>query len=111
MMLFPLIMNALQYYIIDSFIKQSIHDHERLPTDDPDAASSGPYEGLAFSASVDDLDSDAEDNLRLHKSGQPREIAEYVPDADGPAPTGSGSSSSRSGQSGGELPPALFPKE
>ncbi|KAH8197942.1 hypothetical protein TruAng_007892 [Truncatella angustata] len=34
MMLFPLIMNAMQYYIIDSFIKKKEIDHERLPQDE-----------------------------------------------------------------------------
>ncbi|KAL2756294.1 hypothetical protein ACRALDRAFT_2104165 [Sodiomyces alcalophilus JCM 7366] len=40
MMLFPLIMNALQYYIIDHYIKEKSphahHHHERLPDEDPD---------------------------------------------------------------------------
>ncbi|KAK6064950.1 DUF3661 domain-containing protein [Seiridium cupressi] len=36
MMLFPLIMNAMQYYIIDSFIKKKETDHERLPQEDSD---------------------------------------------------------------------------
>ena len=35
MLLFPLIMNALQYYIIDGFIKnQKPSDHEPIPSDD-----------------------------------------------------------------------------
>lgn len=36
MMLFPLIMNAMQYYIIDSYIMKKEMDHERLPDDDED---------------------------------------------------------------------------
>ncbi|KAI1490657.1 vacuolar membrane protein-domain-containing protein [Biscogniauxia mediterranea] len=36
MMLFPLIMNVMQYYIIDSFIKKKETDHERLPSEDED---------------------------------------------------------------------------
>ena len=37
MLLFPVIMNALQYYIIDSFIKnQKPTDHEAIPSDDRD---------------------------------------------------------------------------
>lgn len=36
MMLFPLIMNAMQYYIIDSFIMAKSTDHERLPQEDSD---------------------------------------------------------------------------
>ena len=34
MLFFPVIMNATQYYIIDSFIKQQITDHEPIPSDD-----------------------------------------------------------------------------
>ena len=37
MLFFPVVMNALQYYIIDSFIKnQKPIDHEALPTEDSD---------------------------------------------------------------------------
>ncbi len=39
-MIFPLIMNGLQYYIIDSIIKKresfDEHEHERLSMEDPD---------------------------------------------------------------------------
>ena len=34
MLIFPLIMNALQYYIIDTFIKGKTGDHEPIPSDD-----------------------------------------------------------------------------
>ena len=35
MLFFPVVMNALQYYIIDSFIKdQKPSDHESIPSDD-----------------------------------------------------------------------------
>lgn len=38
MLFFPVVMNALQYYIIDSFIKnQTPADHELIPGDDEDA--------------------------------------------------------------------------
>lgn len=37
MFVFPLFMNALQYYIVDSFIKDRTHGgHEPVPTEDPD---------------------------------------------------------------------------
>lgn len=74
MMLFPLIMNALQYYIIDHFIKEKsphVHHHERIPDEDPDAendataaagggggaVSAGPY---GDEEAADLLDSDDE---------------------------------------------------
>ena len=40
MLFFPVLMNALQYYIIDSFIKdQKPSDHERIPNEDGDGDS------------------------------------------------------------------------
>ena len=40
MLFFPVIMNALQYYIIDGFIKhQNPADHEPVPSDDPEEDS------------------------------------------------------------------------
>lgn len=55
MLFFPVVMNALQYYIIDSFIKdQKPSDHEPIPSEDGDSSdidedgrrrSSGDYDG------------------------------------------------------------------
>lgn len=41
MLVFPVIMNATQYYIIDSFIKKQSHEqeHERIPDEDTDSES------------------------------------------------------------------------
>jgi hypothetical protein len=57
MMLFPLVMNAMQYYIIDHFIKkkEDKNDHQPLPSDDHDADG----HNHAFDAEL--LDSDDED--------------------------------------------------
>lgn len=41
MLIFPLIMNATQYYIIDTFIKKREHGHERLDGEDSDVDSDG----------------------------------------------------------------------
>ncbi|PQE31268.1 Vacuolar membrane protein [Rutstroemia sp. NJR-2017a WRK4] len=38
MLIFPVIMNATQYYIIDSFIKNQNTEHERIPDDDSNAS-------------------------------------------------------------------------
>ncbi|KAK8019550.1 hypothetical protein PG990_004688 [Apiospora arundinis] len=67
MMLFPLIMNAMQYYIIDGFIKKQESDHERLPTEDPD--HDRPFDDAAAD-SDDDVASGSEnsDDVRLSRS-------------------------------------------
>ncbi|KAF4123456.1 Vaculolar membrane protein [Geosmithia morbida] len=94
MMIFPLIMNAMQYYIIDSFIKEpgSADHHERLPTEDPDESDSGDRrhhhhrnrdddeadrgEELVTSSDNDDPDDDngdgqdSDDDKRMKKKGQ-----------------------------------------
>ena len=42
MLFFPVIMNALQYYIIDGFIKnQNLSDHEPIPSEDGEADNDG----------------------------------------------------------------------
>ncbi|CAK7232458.1 hypothetical protein SBRCBS47491_008278 [Sporothrix bragantina] len=58
MMLFPLIMNGLQYYIIDSFIK------DQSTESDPAASSSrvGLYDHLSDSADDEDSDTDGGDS-------------------------------------------------
>ncbi|KAK8126353.1 FK506-binding protein 2 precursor [Apiospora kogelbergensis] len=69
MMLFPLIMNAMQYYIIDGFIKKQESDHERLPTEDPDHDRRSPFDD-APADSDDDVASGSEnsDDVRLSRS-------------------------------------------
>ncbi|KAI9843816.1 MAG: hypothetical protein M1837_006076 [Sclerophora amabilis] len=57
MLLFPLIMNALQYYIIDSFIKDSnVEGHEPVPDRDEDdfEDEQSPHIGRRSSGSEDD---------------------------------------------------------
>ncbi|KAH8762513.1 vacuolar membrane protein-domain-containing protein [Diaporthe sp. PMI_573] len=55
MMLFPLIMNAMQYYIIDSFIKKPASKDEN-EGHDGSGASGGTYERIAEPGSDDDPD-------------------------------------------------------
>ena len=63
MLVFPVIMNATQYYIIDSFIKnQKPGEHEQIPSDDPDetfdaARDATPYPDPGH-GSEDDLESE-----------------------------------------------------
>ncbi|PNY24734.1 Vacuolar membrane protein [Tolypocladium capitatum] len=99
MMIFPLIMNGLQYYIIDSFIKKKETEHERLPSEDPDVADD--------SDSDSDVDTEpVKSQARVRTSGD-----EYDPDIDGDAQTVVGSSSSRRIERTKVVPTELFPKE
>jgi hypothetical protein len=111
MMIFPLIMNALQYYIIDSFIKEKEStDHQLLPSDDSDD------HGRVYDAAVDgQSDSESEDSghrnqrLKMQARAQVDPSEEYDPSVDGAA----GGSSSREPQRRptGHIPPKLYPKE
>lgn len=56
MFVFPLVMNALQYYIIDSFIKDPSAGHERLPADDDSSSSTQEYTGVEHRDSLDSED-------------------------------------------------------
>jgi hypothetical protein len=70
MLVFPVIMNATQYYIIDSFIKKQNpdHEHERIPDeDDGDSINQDrPYED-PISGSSDEISDDEEDPEVLAK--------------------------------------------
>ncbi|KAL5624617.1 hypothetical protein BROUX41_004677 [Berkeleyomyces rouxiae] len=109
MMLFPLIMNAMQYYIIDSFIKKqdpahgidSRGHHSLVPdSDDADTPRASDL------SSDDDDDDDASARLRLSKSRSDSEDhsgfaakpsnGEYDPAVDGDTSTIFGSTSGRS---------------
>lgn len=116
MMLFPLIMNALQYYIIDSFIKNQAVEHDLLPQRDDGARE-------AFDDVLDDSDDDfassdgSSEELRLSKSrsfkGDCRTSSkpahgEYNPDLDGQPVRGD---SRDRAEQGGLLPKELDPPE
>ena len=61
MLVFPVIMNATQYYIIDSFIKNQKPEHELIPDEDDDEDSgSDAYEDPP-SGSSDEIHSSDED--------------------------------------------------
>lgn len=124
MMLFPLIMNALQYYIIDSYIKKK----EVLVDGEPGAGAGDnvAYEELAASGTdesdMEEDDGDDDDSrkggsrrgsLRLERRDSTTERTsrdEYDPAVDGDSQTVIGSSSSRaSGR--GVLPKELLPAE
>jgi hypothetical protein len=109
MLVFPVIMNALQYYIIDGFIKnQSPSDHEPIPSvdgssDDEDTAIPQEEESdLTFVGAVDPpvrKESGASGpNPRMTKlKVDSDKLHEYNPDKDGDnSPTVVGSSGSNS---------------
>jgi hypothetical protein len=121
MMLFPLIMNAMQYYIIDTFIK------ERTPADADGvrrhaADAEGAYEHLAAASDDDEDDDDGEgggqrasaDELGFTASKGAAGIVhdrEYDPTTDGDSPTVVGSSSTQRSRTERVIPKELYPKE
>jgi hypothetical protein len=62
MLVFPVIMNATQYYIIDSFIKNQTPGHELLPDGDEDVDDSfdDPHSGSVDDVLTDEDEDDAE---------------------------------------------------
>lgn len=127
MMLFPLIMNAMQYYIIDSFIKLS----EEATDDESDADGDGiaihgerpVYNGVpdVSSSDMEDEDSEVEEEPTKKKPRATVRVTrrdgskdrEYDPAVDGDSPTVIGSSSSRTAgaDKGRTIPEELYPKE
>ncbi|SLM41144.1 Protein of unknown function DUF3661, vaculolar transmembrane [Lasallia pustulata] len=111
MLLFPVIMNAIQYYIIDSFIKdQKPTDHEPIPSEgdedeDVDQGLDGAFDsedeaGIAKNVETTE-DSGTENKDSAFVSS--KKLRDYDPDKDGDARTsiaGSGSGSTSSGDDG-----------
>ncbi|KAK0632832.1 vacuolar membrane protein-domain-containing protein [Immersiella caudata] len=126
MMLFPLIMNAMQYYIIDSYIKKQATDG--MESDDGTIAEGsilgdGAYDQLSVSDSESDRDEDEE--RRKHIKGvrlarrdtltpplpTTQKDNEYDPDVDGDSQTIIGSSNSRDSTRRGVVQKELLPRE
>ncbi|KAK5990452.1 Vacuolar membrane protein [Cladobotryum mycophilum] len=106
MMIFPLIMNAMQYYIIDSFIKKPVTDHQPLPSEDLDEGIRI-FDGEGHLGVDDGDDESSKPHHRTHIAiGE-----EYDPDVDGDAPTVIGSSSSRHAPKRKSISTNLLPKE
>ncbi|KAF4344748.1 vacuolar membrane [Fusarium beomiforme] len=123
MMIFPLIMNALQYYIIDSFIKLKEDSHESHVNESDDEGRRRRYDDsedetsrvrLVDSEHETDSDSDDDDKpvARPTHSAQPksRESEEYDPERDGDDRTVLGSSASAR-ETQDKIPQELYPKE
>ncbi|KAI1768276.1 vacuolar membrane protein-domain-containing protein [Hypoxylon sp. FL1150] len=116
MMLFPLIMNALQYYIIDSFIKMKEEGHERLQSEDGDGRD--PFDdALLDSDDEGSVSGESNESMKLSssrtfkKTGEQNpenQREEYDPELDGQTVIGS----SRSQVDRGKLlPKELAPPE
>ncbi|SCV26228.1 related to vacuolar membrane protein [Fusarium fujikuroi] len=124
MMIFPLIMNALQYYIIDSFIKLKETNQESHSNESDDEGRRRRYDDsedetsrarLVDSEHETDSESDDEDDkpvTRPTHSTQPksRDSGEYDPERDGDDRTIIGSSASARGPQD-KVPQELYPKE
>jgi hypothetical protein len=112
MMLFPLIMNAMQYYIIDSFIKKKVDPNDGGTMDGE--AGGGAYERLGRPES-DSFDGEDDDGQRkpLPRAGDDSQdrAYEYDPAIDGDSHTVVGSSSSRTSERDRILPKELYPHE
>ncbi|KAF2968042.1 hypothetical protein GQX73_g5476 [Xylaria multiplex] len=116
MMLFPLLMNAIQYYIIDGFIKMRETDHERLPQNDEDDRD--PFDdGFGDDGDDGSISGRSSDSVRMsrpasfknaQKGNSNTSREEYDPDLDGQTVVGS----SRSGEERNKLLTAeLVPHE
>ena len=114
MMLFPLIMNALQYYIIDSFIKGK----ETTGEEQTGTTHTGAYNEIAESDSSDDEVSDDERGrdedgiVHMMRSPKQPKDEEYNPSVDGDDQTVVGSSTgTKPGSRGRLVPKELYPHE
>ncbi|KAF3061358.1 hypothetical protein GL218_03229 [Daldinia childiae] len=114
MMLFPLIMNAIQYYIIDSFIKLKEPGHESLPSEDGDRQD--PFDDALIESDDESISGESNESMKLSNSrnfkkadikGPDSGREEYDPDLDGQTIIGS----SRSQERGKLLPKELVPHE
>ena len=105
MLFFPVVMNALQYYIIDSFIKdQKPPDHEPIPSEDGEGGDSdeeqhrrslGAYDGGSDDEIAEERLKDGTE-IKVHEDGEGK--SKLKPDSKhvdkhNPAIDGEGSSS------------------
>ncbi|RBR00154.1 hypothetical protein FVER53590_08107 [Fusarium verticillioides] len=124
MMIFPLIMNALQYYIIDSFIKLKETNHETQGNESDDEGRRRRYDDsedetsrarLVDSEHETDSESDDDDDKPVTRpthstQSKGRDSGEYDPERDGDDRTIIGSSASARGPQD-KVPQELYPKE
>lgn len=98
MLIFPLVMNGLQYYIIDSFIKDKEGVSEDAGDEDADEEQEGLIGGRRHSSEdiEDEVDRSKISAAARVKEANPTPVpAEYSSEEDRVGSSGSGSSSSR----------------
>ncbi|KAK1752500.1 vacuolar membrane protein-domain-containing protein [Echria macrotheca] len=127
MMLFPLIMNAMQYYIIDSYIKLQDAASDTASSNDEEGRNETVVYGEISGSDSEESDGEDEDgrkhvhsqhvhgrNVRLARRDSSRSPPlrddEYDPNVDGDSQTVVGSSASRDSRRG-PLPKELLPRE
>lgn len=116
MMIFPLIMNALQYYIIDSLIMMKDTDHVSF-SDDQGEGNARRYDNEDGAARIRLVDSDHEtdsesDQETVKQTSRPQsKDSVYDPEVDGDDQTVVASSAGARHEQGKLISPELFPKE
>lgn len=117
MLLFPVIMNAIQYYIIDSFIKnQKPTDHEPIPSEVDENEEVGQDLDGAFDSddeagivkNVETTPNSNSEDKRPASVGS-KKLRDYDPDKDGDeraAVVGSGSASTSNGEDDSPVEPS-----
>jgi hypothetical protein len=116
MMLFPLIMNAMQYYIIDSFIKKKEVDHERLPQEDSDEEGDDFDDTLVEGDRLGDPEDVPPQSRAKGYKGMKRQDSktateEYDPEHDHEVVWSSSEQSQQGGKNDKVLPKELVPPE
>jgi hypothetical protein len=78
MLVFPVIMNATQYYIIDSFIKNQKPEHELIPDDDDEIEHEADFREDASGSSEQILSEDEDAELAAKADGGKKVVVERV---------------------------------
>ncbi len=91
MLFFPVVMNALQYYIIDNFIKgQKPTDHEQIPNDEGEEDAADEWRRSDSEDSGSESGDDISEASEVKDKEPQKRLDEYDPVTDG---EGSGGSS------------------
>lgn len=88
MLFFPVVMNAIQYYIIDSFIKdQEPFEHDAVPSEDADGDEDDDDDEVRDRHSNRDATDEDNHNASAGKTGAEVSISEHKADVPGPGGT------------------------
>lgn len=114
MMVFPLIMNIVQYYIIDSFIKLKEPSHEPVPQED--GGDRDPFDdGFGDDSDDDSISGESSESVQMLRPGKSKDTRakqsnnnareEYDPELDGQSITASNRTEGERGKILKELAP------